>query len=577
MKLPRKYALLCSVSALLAACGGEHAADMQTTTVQAARVSAATASVSASDYYNVVQHIYVGYFGRPADAGGLAYFAGRLQAAGAPTGIAALSAAYGNPEIRDLIDTFGNSKESNDLYAGDNAVFMDAVYRNLFGRPADLAGLDYWVGLLNQGKVTRASAAVNIMAGAQGSDITVIGNKTAVAAAFTTALNTPQRVLAYDGLAANVVVRSLLGTVTAASNPGSFQGDIDSTLGSLVTTLGAQGMYAGKLTSSGYLFNALVLDDGQYWGFYSVQTANALYPTGFLQGKGTAGNGALSAPDVKDFGANPAIAGNVNATYVTQSKLDGTVGVPNGNIAFATTGLDDATYRYNTPAKLSELAGSPQVIGTLGTHAMTIADSGVFGAAAPGCNYSGTLTPRATGKNVFDVSWTFGAGTCPLSGQTATGVAFSYLLNDGATRQIVIAATNAGRTTGTLAQALVATPAGMPAALATTDTVVGTGAVAAAGNTLTVHYTGWLYSANAANQRSTKFDSSVDRGTPFQFQLGVGSVIKGWDQGMAGMRVGGKRILVIPASLGYGVTGSGNSSIPSNAGMVFEVELISVR
>jgi len=97
---------------------------------------------------------------------------------------------------------------------------------------------------------------------------------------------------------------------------------------------------------------------------------------------------------------------------------------------------------------------------------------------------------------------------------------------------------------------------------------VGEGAEAAGGQTVTVHYTGWLTDG-------TKFDSSVDRGDPFQFPLGVGMVIKGWDQGVAGMKVGGKRKLTIPPDLGYGASGAGGV-IPPNATLVFEVELLGV-
>lgn len=102
-----------------------------------------------------------------------------------------------------------------------------------------------------------------------------------------------------------------------------------------------------------------------------------------------------------------------------------------------------------------------------------------------------------------------------------------------------------------------------------TDLEVGTGPEAAAGNQVEVHYTGWLENGN-------KFDSSVDRGQPFAFQLGAGMVIAGWDRGVAGMKVGGKRKLVIPGHLAYGERGFGNV-IPPNATLIFEVELLGVR
>ena len=95
---------------------------------------------------------------------------------------------------------------------------------------------------------------------------------------------------------------------------------------------------------------------------------------------------------------------------------------------------------------------------------------------------------------------------------------------------------------------------------------VGTGDEARAGREVTVHYTGWLTDG-------TKFDSSVDRAQPFSFPLGAGHVIKGWDEGVSGMKVGGKRKLTIPASLGYGARGAGGV-IPPNATLVFEVELL---
>ena len=108
------------------------------------------------------------------------------------------------------------------------------------------------------------------------------------------------------------------------------------------------------------------------------------------------------------------------------------------------------------------------------------------------------------------------------------------------------------------------------------DSVVGTGATADAGQTVTVHYTGWLFDAGATDNKGKKFDSSVDRGKPFVFPLGAGRVIKGWDEGFEGMKVGGKRTLIIPSDMGYGTRGAG-SAIPPNATLLFDVELLGVE
>ena len=113
-----------------------------------------------------------------------------------------------------------------------------------------------------------------------------------------------------------------------------------------------------------------------------------------------------------------------------------------------------------------------------------------------------------------------------------------------------------------------------PSGLQYEDTKVGTGATPQKGQTCVMHYTGWLWENNA---KGKKFDSSVDRGTPFQFKLGQGQVIRGWDEGIATMKVGGKRTLVIPPDLAYGSRGVGNGLIPANSTLVFEVELLDVK
>ncbi|PXW92881.1 FKBP-type peptidyl-prolyl cis-trans isomerase FkpA [Sphaerotilus hippei] len=105
------------------------------------------------------------------------------------------------------------------------------------------------------------------------------------------------------------------------------------------------------------------------------------------------------------------------------------------------------------------------------------------------------------------------------------------------------------------------------------DTVTGSGETAVAGREVSVHYTGWLHDPAQPNGRGRKFDSSKDRGQPFRFPLGAGMVIRGWDEGVQGMQVGGTRVLTIPAQLGYGARGAGGV-IPPNAMLVFEVDFL---
>lgn len=108
------------------------------------------------------------------------------------------------------------------------------------------------------------------------------------------------------------------------------------------------------------------------------------------------------------------------------------------------------------------------------------------------------------------------------------------------------------------------------------DIAVGVGDELVAGKTAVVHYTGWLFDPGAPENKGTKFDSSRDRGEPFRFAVGSGQVIKGWDEGVVGMRIGGQRRLIIPPEMGYGARGAG-SSIPPNAALLFDVELLTIE
>jgi FKBP-type peptidyl-prolyl cis-trans isomerase FkpA len=131
------------------------------------------------------------------------------------------------------------------------------------------------------------------------------------------------------------------------------------------------------------------------------------------------------------------------------------------------------------------------------------------------------------------------------------------------------ASTNATTTTSPTVEQYIKTPSGLQYA----DIKVGSGPAARVGNKVTVHYTGWLKGRLGIPGR--KFDSSRDRGEPFQFPLGMGEVIAGWDEGVQGMQVGGIRKLIVPSFLGYGMRGAGDS-IPPNATLIFEVELLGI-
>jgi FKBP-type peptidyl-prolyl cis-trans isomerase FkpA len=133
-----------------------------------------------------------------------------------------------------------------------------------------------------------------------------------------------------------------------------------------------------------------------------------------------------------------------------------------------------------------------------------------------------------------------------------------------------------GGSTGTPANTATQTTPPPPAAFSQTELAAGSGAQAGPGARVTVKYTGWIYDASKPESKGTKFDSTDDH-DPISFTVGKGEVIPGWDQGFTGMRVGGKRRLIIPPSLGYGAEGTPGGPIPPNAGLVFDMELTDVR
>ncbi|HEX8615528.1 MAG TPA: DUF4214 domain-containing protein [Telluria sp.] len=183
------------------------------------------------EYDEVVQALYVAYFGRAADAGGMRSFQEQLSRIDAPHDIVGLASAYGsNPSLRQLVDSFGKSAESDALYPEGVGAFVSAVYKNVLGRSADAEGLAFWSNAIDSGVLSHANAALSIMAGAlentspQGLlDARRIDNTLALASDFTLALDRPAEISGYAGSLAASIVRAMLATVSAESDLGPFQ------------------------------------------------------------------------------------------------------------------------------------------------------------------------------------------------------------------------------------------------------------------------------------------------------------------------------------------------------------------
>ena len=204
-------------------------------------------------YDDVVQALYVAYFGRAADSGGLANFQSQLAGLQAPRDFASVSEAYKtNADIRALLDSFGNSAESNALYSGDTTSFVTAIYKNVLNRDPDAGGLQFWVDAIDRAGLAKTNASLSIMAGAlantsaQGQlDAALVNNKTTIASDFTFAIDTTAELEGYKGDSAAATVRSMLSSVTANTDIAAFQATIKSVLDSLDGPGTASGTAAG--------------------------------------------------------------------------------------------------------------------------------------------------------------------------------------------------------------------------------------------------------------------------------------------------------------------------------------------
>lgn len=241
----------------------------------------------------------------------------------------------------------------------------------------------------------------------------------------------------------------LATALTACGGGGGDNGE------SLYTPLGgqnqtAEGLYQGT-TNNGYEFQTIVLEDGEIWTLYGANSGGVFLISGFLQGQGVSNSLTFASQDYRDFGSSPAIAGTLSGRYVTDVSFNGAMTFPGGIITFTSSAIPSANFNYDTPASISSIVGSWNLSDLRGAPVpITINNRGDVTGAFNGCSFTGAFVPRASGKNVYDVSLQFGATPCPLPGQTARGIALSYQVAGGLTRQLVMVGVDATRTTGAI-------------------------------------------------------------------------------------------------------------------------------
>ena len=245
-------------------------------------------------------------------------------------------------------------------------------------------------------------------------------------------------------VAASTVLLSIL--VTACGGGGSTGSNTTQ-----VPSLSAEGVYEGTI-SNGKIHNTLVLENDQFYTLYGTAiSGGGIAVTGFLQGTGKSNNGSFSSSDLKDFFANgTVVSGSLNASYVAKTNLSGTATEGNTTVTFTgTSPLKNSLYVYDSAANPADINGAWSLTDLQGTPvALNITASGTLTGSSGGCSFNGTIKPRASGKNVFDVAIVFGASPCRLAGQSASGIALNYIIPNGK-RQFILAGTDTLRTSGT--------------------------------------------------------------------------------------------------------------------------------
>lgn len=216
------------------------------------------------------------------------------------------------------------------------------------------------------------------------------------------------------------------------------------------TASNAQGLYEGSV-SNGLEHKTLILENDQIYAIYGNTVNGVFHAMGFIQGNGKSNNGSFSAANIKNFNANGSVtSGSLSATYSLNISFSGTLAEGSTTTTFTGTTLKNLSYNYTAAANPSNIVGTWNLTDLQSTPVfLTISPDKTLTGSSGGCSFSGTIAPRTSGKNVFDIALTFGPAPCRLPGQSAIGIALEHPLGNGK-HQLIIAGTNTSRTSGTV-------------------------------------------------------------------------------------------------------------------------------
>jgi S-layer protein len=409
--------------------------------------------MAAAAYYDVAQQIYIAYFGRPADPLGLRGMADQLDKAGAPTTLAGINAVFRtNATVSAIINSFNGSDESKALYTGDTIEFVTAIYKNVLNRTPDFDGLLFWAGEIQAGRLTKANAAVSIMAGAMTNTSTqgvldgqLVAAKLAVASSFTASLDTSEEIIAYSGNNAAAAARTLLSKVASDTTAAGFATQIDASVQALViakaieqntinskswslatttdSIVGGTGVdtISAIITGTGAtLGTATTLNGGdQINGGAGNDILNVLIDTGLNAnvGSSTPALNSVETINVRNLSGASQGLSLVQATGVTNVNLDSSL--TGGNLTVTNAPLSVTYGVSNTPG-----AGAAAGIAVTfnGAEILGTADTAKFSASTAGNKVTGTIN-RAT----LDV-----ANTAGVEAVTVATAGTNYIAIDGA-------------------------------------------------------------------------------------------------------------------------------------------------